>query len=180
MKKWTEYMATEVMESKQQVMLIKLAINAIYLKIKDMGRVLCIGAGDGTEMEYIPYAEGIDLNEESLKKCKEKGLKVHKMDMHKMTFPDNSFDLIFCKDTFEHAVAPIKVLEEFARVSKKYVVIILPNEEWQSDSYHLIIPTLLQMLSLAEKCKLLLLSYREYNLMVNQTSIRQSLYIFQK
>ena len=180
MKNWIEYIASEVMISEEQEDLIKHAAKFTRDKI-ECGKVLCVGVGDGTELEYFIGAEGIDLNGASIRKCREKGFNVRKMDMHKMTFPNESYDTIFCKDVFEHAVSPIIVLEEFVRVAKKYVVIVLPDEAWQSDGFHLIIPTLKQMISLAEKVRLSLLAYREYNLVINNgSSVFQHLYIFQK
>ena len=180
MKNWLEHMGTEVMDSIQQKHLINYALLTVNRKIGDFGHTLCVGVGDGTEMGFIPDCEGIDINDTSLRICQEKGFSVQKMDMHKMTFKDNTFDLVFSKDSFEHAISPIEVMEQFARVSKKYVVIVVPNEEWQSDGFHLIIPTLKQMLSLAEKAGLVLVAYREYNLLVNARSVFQALYIFQK
>lgn len=42
-------------------------------------------------------------------------------------FPDNSFDCVLCLDVLEHLDSIHAVFDELTRVSKKYVIISLPN-----------------------------------------------------
>lgn len=51
------------------------------------------------------------------------------MDARSMTFPDATFDLVFCHALLHHVDAHdrLQVVREMARVSKRYVVYIEPN-----------------------------------------------------
>ena len=180
MKDWLSFVATEEMDSKNQALLIAYAVKYIKDIIGTPDKVLCVGVGDGTEMDYFSNPIGIDISDKSITQCKKDGLDVLKMDMHHMTFKDNLFDLVFSKDNFEHAISPIEAISEFARVSSKYVAIIVPDEKWQSSGWHFIIPTIKQMVSLGEKVGLALKALREYEVVVGQFSVTQSLYVFQK
>jgi len=180
MKKWIDNTASEVMDSQGAFSLIGVAAGETLAVTGDDIKTLCIGCGDGTELGFFKDVVGIDLNNTSLEKCKAKGYHVEKMDMHELTFNDNSFDLVFARDSFEHAVAPIQVLSEMARVSKRYVSITLPDQSWDGSHYHYLIPTLRQMLAMADKVGLNLRSYREFNRGVGQMVIFQHLYIFEK
>lgn len=179
-KDWFEFVASEVMDSCNQSLLIGYAIKYIKEVIGVPDKTLCVGVGDGTEMDYFNKCVGIDISDVSITKCKKDGFDVRKMDMHDMTFDDDTFDLVFSKDNFEHALSPINAISEFARVSSKYVVIVVPDESWQSSMWHFIIPTVKQMISLGEKAGLMLRALREYNIVIGQMAVGQSLYIFQK
>lgn len=48
-------------------------------------------------------------------------------DVEKLPFRDNSFDVIYVAQVLEHCGCPLKVLEELRRVSKKKVIIKVPN-----------------------------------------------------
>ena len=180
MNKWLDLVGSEEMESEKQESLIHHAIMDIKKVIGEPKNTLCVGCADGTEMKYFDKPFGIDLNEKSLAKCREKNLQVEKMDMHHMTFSDNTFELVYSKDNFEHAISHIEALSEYARVSSRYVAIVLPDDSWQSSGWHFIIPTLKQMVTLGEKCGLMFKALREYNLIVGRSAVYQSIYIFQK
>lgn len=44
-----------------------------------------------------------------------------------MDFDDNSFDLVFCSNLLHHVPDPSLVIQEMARVSKRYVALCEPN-----------------------------------------------------
>jgi len=46
----------------------------------------------------------------------------------KLPFKDNSFDLVVMNQILEHLVYPQELIDEAKRVSKKYILIGLPNE----------------------------------------------------
>ena len=78
--------------------------------------VLCVGCRTVEEINYfksinIRKVVGIDLFSE----CKE----IMIMDMHDMTFEDNSFDIIFSCHSLEHAQDYKKVISEFVRIAKE-------------------------------------------------------------
>lgn len=58
-----------------------------------------------------------------------------KADARRLPFPANSFDLVFSLDTIEHIPAKDrkKVLEEMFRISKKYVILGFPCDDWARD-----------------------------------------------
>jgi ubiquinone/menaquinone biosynthesis C-methylase UbiE len=49
------------------------------------------------------------------------------MDATNLTFPDDSFDLVFCHALLHHIKDMDRVVSEMRRVSKRYVIILEPN-----------------------------------------------------
>ncbi|MBU2544898.1 methyltransferase domain-containing protein [Patescibacteria group bacterium] len=49
------------------------------------------------------------------------------LDKEKIPFPDNFFDCVVCADVLEHLDNIHSVFDELMRVSKKYIIISLPN-----------------------------------------------------
>ena len=79
--------------------------------------VLCVGARYGIEMmamREMGFAAkkivGMDLYP--------RDADVLRGDMHKMPFPDDSFDIIYSHHTLDHSLNPHKALSEMARVSR--------------------------------------------------------------
>ena len=75
--------------------------------------ILCIGCRNTSEIEYFRQkgaktAIGIDLFSEHPD--------ILIMDMHKMTFEDNSFDLVYSSHSLEHSYDHKKVAKEIIRV----------------------------------------------------------------
>lgn len=72
---------------------------------------VCCGQGGWTNrltaMGYKVVAVDLDTSQFS---------SAIKADMHELPFDDNSFDVVFCTGSFEHAFAPFIVLSEFCRV----------------------------------------------------------------
>jgi len=126
----------------------------------DVETILCIGSGVGTEIDILKKAGyevyAITLNDKdclSTEACL--------MDMHCMSFPDGQFDLVWCKDVFEHSISHIIAISEYARISKKYVYIIIPGErKWGKSTCHFICPTPMQMVNIGRKVGLELISER--------------------
>lgn len=46
-----------------------------------------------------------------------------------LPFPDKSFDFVISSHVLEHIYDPIKAVQEWERVAKKYIYIIVPNKE---------------------------------------------------
>jgi ubiquinone/menaquinone biosynthesis C-methylase UbiE len=91
---------------------------------KVKGKMLDAGCGNGFITNYLfsknPQIIGIDFSEGMIKEAKNKYPKItfHKMNMGKLEFNENTFNGVFCFQTFEH-ISPIeqeKVLKEFFRV----------------------------------------------------------------
>ena len=97
----------------------------IYLKYQPIliENILDVGADQCYLKEYLDdNAEyvGIGLHSDKLDL---------KIDLEKQPLPyeDNSFDVVLCTDVLEHLDNIYKVFDELCRVSKKYVIISLPN-----------------------------------------------------
>lgn len=88
---------------------------------------LDLGCGTGEMMKLILQKDihkelcGIDLSEEMLSVAKSKLPKKVKLflgDSEFLPFSDNSFDVVYCNDSFHHYPAPQNVLREVHRVLK--------------------------------------------------------------
>lgn len=78
-------------------------------------KVLFVGCRNPHEILYFKQYHqagtgGIDLYSESNL--------IEIMDMHKLSFPDNTFDLVFSSHSLEHSYDPQKAVNEFIRVMK--------------------------------------------------------------
>ena len=80
------------------------------------------GAETGFEPDYfrsrgVRDVVGIDLFSE----CPD----VVVMDMHEMTFPPGSFDVVYSSHSLEHSIEPKRAIKEFARVLKPGGVVVI-------------------------------------------------------
>lgn len=100
-------------------------------------RWLTIGDGryglDAIRMKKLFQLENIfptDIGENMLRISKEKGLidDYGVENAEQLSFADNSFDVVFCKEAFHHFPRPYLALYEMLRVCKKAVVMIEPAE----------------------------------------------------
>jgi phosphatidylethanolamine/phosphatidyl-N-methylethanolamine N-methyltransferase len=100
------------------------------------GRILEVGVGTGIALPHYSKKSrlcGIDISEQMLRKAQERvtelglnnveGLWV--MDAERLTFPDNSFDVVVAQYVVTTAPNPEATLDEFARVLKPGGEIIL-------------------------------------------------------
>ena len=91
-------------------------------RISTRARALDIGTSTGTNLRMLrdlgfADVEGLDLSEEAIRYCDEKGLgPVHKGDICAMPFADSSFDLVLATDVIEHVEDDAQALSEAARV----------------------------------------------------------------
>ena len=99
-------------------------------------KIIEIGAGSGTDVIVlhklkfdITYS---DFSEIALKKFKDRNpnIKAVKCDICNMPFADNSFDLVFSLGLLEHFNEKDrkKAIKEMFRISKKYVLIDVPQK----------------------------------------------------
>lgn len=105
-----------------------------FIKLKD-NKILDVGCGAGKNMESMAkFGEvwGIDINEESIKYCRFRGLqKIKIASSEKTGFKVNFFDLVTLFDVLEHTDED-KTLKEMKRVLKKGGLILLavPAYPW--------------------------------------------------
>jgi 2-polyprenyl-3-methyl-5-hydroxy-6-metoxy-1,4-benzoquinol methylase len=98
--------------------------------------ILDAGCGEGFTLEFLrkqgigKIYEGIDF----LKTAIEIGHKVHpkvkllQESIYELPYKNNTFDVVLCTEVLEHLEDPKKALKELFRVSKKYVLLSVPNE----------------------------------------------------
>lgn len=85
-------------------------------------KILCIGCRDSRELNEFRKSGfndviGIDLHSEDPS--------ILIMDMHRMEFEPNSFDILLSSHSLEHSYDVAKVISEFVRVSQKKAIIML-------------------------------------------------------
>ena len=108
-------------------------------------RVLDVGCGDGTLMEYLKNSRkidirGIEISKNNVQECLSKGLTVIEGDAEKdlLQFPDGSFDFVILSQTLQAFLTPEIVIKELLRVGKKAVVTI-PNFGFWKVRLHLLL-----------------------------------------
>lgn len=94
--------------------------------------LLDIGCGDGLLLSLVAErgiaARGLDISEKGIEKSGAKGLDVAVYDADsRIPFPDNTFDVVTLLDVLEHVYAPEVLLKEAVRVSKRWVIVGVPN-----------------------------------------------------
>lgn len=124
------------------------------LKKLRIDSVLDVGCGEGFILNKLKsesigkYWQGIDYAKEAI----EIGRKIHpdlnlkQGSVYESGFNDNSFDLVICTEVLEHLEDTKKALKEVLRISKKYVLLSVPNEplfllsnftQWGKDIGHI-------------------------------------------
>ena len=123
---------------------MKLEFKIIANLIEKNTRVLDVGCGDGTLMEFLKNnnkidIRGIEISKSNVQKCIGKGLTVIEGDAEKdlSQFPDGSFDFVILSQTLQAFLNPEKVISELLRVGKKAIVTI-PNFGYWKVRLHLL------------------------------------------
>jgi 2-polyprenyl-3-methyl-5-hydroxy-6-metoxy-1,4-benzoquinol methylase len=98
--------------------------------------ILDAGAGEGFTMNKLKEnsigkrIEGIECSKEAISFGKKlfPNLTIKKGSIYNLPYEDNSFDLAICTEVLEHLEEPTKALKEMLRISKKHLIISVPNE----------------------------------------------------
>jgi SAM-dependent methyltransferase len=98
-------------------------------------RILDVGCGTGANLEMLAQygeAEGVDVSDDALEFCRQKGLKAQKGLADALPFGDESFELTTALDVIEHLDDDIGGLKEMFRVTKSggYSLIFVPAFMW--------------------------------------------------
>ena len=115
-------------------------VDRVYRRVKETfplpkgARVLDIGCGQGVALKHFAADElnatGIALGED-VEICRKLGYDAVEMDLSFLDFPDQTFDLVWCRHAIEHSFMPMFVLSEIHRVLKPggvvYVEVPSPN-----------------------------------------------------
>lgn len=120
----------------------KLLIKNFYSSLTSLAKplkaesILDAGCGEGFTMDKLTkfgigkQIEGLEHSKEAILLGKKlfPNLTFKEGNIYDMPYEDNSFDLVTCTEVLEHINEPIKVFKEVLRVSKKYIIISVPNE----------------------------------------------------
>lgn len=100
--------------------LLQILDRYVGTKGSDRRQILDVGCGTGTMLTHLaPYgkAQGIDIDEEAVGYCHERGLlDVRLGAAEKLPFADGSFDLVTALDVVEHLDDDVAALREMRRV----------------------------------------------------------------
>lgn len=101
--------------------------------ITDGARVLDLGCGNGDLLYYLKqekkiHGTGIELSEEKVTRCIERGLTVLQGDFLEEVhdYPDLSFDFVILSQTLQQIMEPKELIRELLRVGKR-VIVSFPN-----------------------------------------------------
>ncbi len=108
-------------------------------------KVLDVGCGDGTLMEFLKNNKktnirGLEISKNKVQECIAKGLTVIEGNAEKdlTQFPDKSFDYVVLSQTLQAFLNPELVINELLRVGKKAIVTI-PNFGYWRIRLHLLL-----------------------------------------
>lgn len=111
--------------------------------IKPNHTVLDLGCGDGILMQMLQKkgikVHGIEIDQNNVVKCLEKGLSVIQGDIDEglQGYPDNSYDYIILNSTLQSTEKPDYVIKEMLRVGKQ-VVVSFPNFAYWKVRFYLL------------------------------------------
>ncbi len=108
-------------------------------------KVLDVGCGDGTLMEFLKNNKktnirGLEISKSKVQECIAKGLTVIEGNAEKdlEQFPDKSFDYVVLSQTLQAFLNPELVINDLLRVGKKAIVTI-PNFGYWRIRLHLLL-----------------------------------------
>jgi len=112
---------------------IRVDLQLIADLIEPGTRVLDVGGGNGTLLEYLwrekqVDGRGIEISTEGVQACVSTGLSVVQGDVETdlKDYPDGAFDYVILSQTLQAMMSPKAMLEQMTRIGK-HVIVALPN-----------------------------------------------------
>ncbi len=104
--------------------------------LPDVTNVLEVGCGEGFSTQAVLSGHreltgfGGDIDREAVAEARIHFPSAHYsvFDATRLPFPDNSVDAIFSLEVLEHLPDPVAAVREFQRVSRRYMLLSVPNE----------------------------------------------------
>ncbi len=122
--------------------------------------VLDLGCGDGWTTDRLRQlgkrAVGVTVTPAEAEHARTRyGLRQVVCDMHDLQLPDGSFDAIYARESFEHAVAPFIALCEMNRVLRPggHALLNVPWDDWIREDSHYSVLSPAQMREMFYKCR---------------------------
>ncbi|MBI2627857.1 MAG: class I SAM-dependent methyltransferase [Candidatus Niyogibacteria bacterium] len=108
-------------------------MNKVLNRFNAGGSILDVGCGTGYISKLLKQrgdVKCLDINNEAIRICRERGLNIEKGGVENIPYPENSFDLVVCMDVLYHREVKNEeaALKELKRVLRPggYLLIFLP------------------------------------------------------
>ncbi len=93
--------------------------------------VLDAGAADGLYLQALSKSGiGLNVDENCVMQMREEGILAEQGSIYQMPFESKKFDYSLCLEVLEHIQDPIRALNELRRVTRKALIVSIPQVNW--------------------------------------------------